>query len=426
MGMVFGIGRKDAQDVQDAPQSGGVPYRLASYDHDHEGKKFRSSNVVYSFWSASKYVLILSLILWWLPMFGQMIAGYVGGRRAGGPWKGVAASIMPVICLYVVMTGFDSGFFPSHFFGVAIAPAAIGASLSESIPFFSPYVHFSSEYIGAFVDTLSGASAYGINTYILTVAFAYVGGILAEQNRREIEFNSGSMMSNTTVLVSDNAQQQQQLPSYPMPNHSLAHMFSAMFPWSRDHQMAQQSHHLTAAKASHWEGAVPMRYGEVDRTGRTVSAPMLPSHVDVTHDEPATFSRATAKRAKHRAERKPHQRKSDPWVRAQRRANQSYSSARRLRMPEVRMPEDEGERTVPAQRPAPRNAQRFVPGNTRSIKKARKVIEAEWGRKSYPPMHQRSNRSPSRHHELSDSEVPELPHQQPKAHKTSSNHWDSI
>jgi len=418
MGMVFGIGRKDAQDVQNAPQSGGVPYKLASYDHDHEGKRFKSSNVVYSFWSASKYVLILSLILWWLPMFGQMIAGYVGGRRAGGPWKGVAASIMPVICLYVVMTGFDSGFFPSHFFGVAIAPAAIGASLSESIPFFSPYVHFSSEYIGAFVDTLSGASAYGINTYILTVAFAYVGGILAEQNRREIEFNSGSMMSNTTVLVADNAQQQQQLPSYATPNHSLAHMFSAMFPWSRDHQMAQQGH-LTAAHASHWDGAVPMRYGEVDHHGRAAAAPMLPGHV--YQDEPATFSRATAKRTKHRAERKPHQRKSDPWVRAQRRANQSYSSARRLRMPE-----DEGERTVPAQRPAPRSTQRFVPGDTRSIKKARKVIDAEWGRKSYPPMRQRPNRAPSRHHELNDSEVPELPHPQPKAHKPSSNHWDSI
>ncbi len=424
MGMVFGIGKKDAQDVQGSPQSGGVPYRLASYDHDHEGKKFRSSNVVYSFWSASKYVLILSLILWWLPMFGQMIAGYVGGRRAGGPWKGVAASILPVVCLYVVMTGFDSGFFPSHFFGVAIAPAAIGASLSESIPFFSPYVHFSSEYIGAFVDTLSGASSYGINTYILTVAFAYVGGILAEQNRREIEFNSGSMMSNTTVLVADNAQQQQQLPSYATPNHSLAHMFSAMFPWSKDHQMAQQGH-LTAAHASHWDGAVPMRYGEVDHHGRAVAAPMLPGHMDV-QDEPATFSQATAKRAKHRTERKPHQRKSDPWVRAQRRANQSYSSARRFRMPE---PEGEDEPAVPAQRTprnASRNVQRYVPGDTRSIKKARRVIEAEWGRSSSPPVHHRSTRSSSRHHELSDSEVPELPHQQPKAHKPSSNHWDSI
>jgi len=75
MGMVFGIGRKDARDEEDLDEPRRVPYRLASYEHDHEGKRFRSSRVVYSFWSASKYVFILSIMLWWLPMFGQMIAG---------------------------------------------------------------------------------------------------------------------------------------------------------------------------------------------------------------------------------------------------------------------------------------------------------------------------------------------------------------
>ncbi|HXK36033.1 MAG TPA: hypothetical protein VJ553_00420, partial [Candidatus Paceibacterota bacterium] len=244
--MVFGIGRRDARDMQDAQEPAKVPYRLASYEHDHEGKRFRSSNVVYSFWSASKYVLILSLILWWLPMFGQMIAGYVGGRRAGGPWRGVAASILPVVCLYVVMTGFDSGFFPSHVLGVAIAPAAVSVVLSDSVPFISPYIHFSSEYIGSFVEALSGASPYGINTYILTVAFAYVGGILAEQSRREIEYNSGAMMSNTTVLVSDG--QNQQLPAQnPYTTHNgLAHMISSAFPWSRHEQSGHPQHALSA------------------------------------------------------------------------------------------------------------------------------------------------------------------------------------
>ena len=81
MGMVFGFGKKDARENEDPRRQQRVPYRLASYEHDVEGKRFKSSNVVYSFWSASKYVLVLSLILWWLPMFGQMIAGYVGGRR---------------------------------------------------------------------------------------------------------------------------------------------------------------------------------------------------------------------------------------------------------------------------------------------------------------------------------------------------------
>src|SRR5512136_369587 len=158
MGMVFGMGRKDARDEEDPAETRRVPYRLASYEHDHEGKRFKSSRVVYSFWSASKYVFILSLMLWWLPMFGQMIAGYVGGRRAGGPWKGVAAAIVPVVAIFGVMTAFENGWLPSPVGGIAIAPAAIGAALTNGIPILSPYLQFSQDYVGSFVDTLAGSS----------------------------------------------------------------------------------------------------------------------------------------------------------------------------------------------------------------------------------------------------------------------------
>src|SRR5512137_2027747 len=219
MGMLFRRSEQDSRKRKAIPKQRMLPYKLASYEQDNEGKRLRSSKVVYSFWSASKYVLILSLMLWWLPMFGQMIAGYVGGRRAGGPWKGVAASIVPVVGLYAVMTGFQIGFLPSHVFGIAVAPAAMGAALNHSIPFISPYLQFSSDYVGAFVSALAGASPYGINTYVLTVAFAYVGGVLAEQNRREIEFNSGSVLSNTTVLVADQDQYVPQAdPRMEQPN----------------------------------------------------------------------------------------------------------------------------------------------------------------------------------------------------------------
>jgi hypothetical protein len=216
--MLFNRSKQDARRQERAPKEHMVPFKLASYEHDHEGKKFKSSKVVFSFWSAAKYVLILSLMLWWLPMFGQMIAGYVGGRRAGGPWKGVAAAILPVICLYAVVTGFETGVLPSHMFGVAIAPAAIGAVLNHNIPLISPYLSFSSEYVGSFVKGLEGASPYGINTYVLTVAFAYVGGVLAEQNRREIEYSSGAVTSSTTILVHDpHGHQRVEMPANDQP-----------------------------------------------------------------------------------------------------------------------------------------------------------------------------------------------------------------
>jgi hypothetical protein len=414
MGMVFGIGRKDARDMQDAQQPDRVPYRLASYDHDHEGKRYRSSKVVYSFWSASKYVLILSLILWWLPMFGQMIAGYVGGRRAGSPWRGVAASILPVVCLYMVMTGFDSGFLPSHVLGVAIAPAAISAALTDSAPFISPYIQFSSEYVGSFVDALAGASPYGINTYILTIAFAYVGGILAEQSRREIEFNSGAMMANTTVLVADG---QQQLPAaqypYPQSHHGLAHMISAAFPWSR-HPEQGHPHAYAARGHANWAGAVPMRFD--DGSQGYMPAEMLPP---AEMDAPLVYSRATTRSRQTRAVRAK-VRKEDPWRRANRRVKHTYVSARRFAdEPEI---EEEARHARPS-RPSRHGATRIVPGDARSVKRARRTIDTEWGRKRYPTLDDRPTRRVRNSEPEDDSDEPQQPKHVPRPPV---DHWDAI
>ena len=413
MGMVFGIGRKDARDIQDAQAPAAVPYKLASYEHDHEGKRIRSSKVVYSFWSASKYVLILSLILWWLPMFGQMIAGYVGGRRAGGPWRGVAASILPVVCLYTVMTGFDSGFFPSHLMGVAIAPAAISAALSESVPFVTPYIQFSSEYVGSFVDALAGASPYGINTYILTVAFAYVGGVLAEQSRREIEFNSGAMMSNTTVLVADHQQHGQlQAAQYPYPpsHHGLAHVLSSAFPWSRHEQAG-----LPRAFASHhghssWSRATPMRFD--DESGIYAPEAMLPPMGHDAHE----YSRATTRSRPTRTVRT-RVKRGDPWQRADRRVKHTFTSARRFA--------DEPRAEPEFQRgagPSHHGGSRIVPGDARSVKKAKRLIDNEWGHKRYPTLEDRPARR-ARSQESEDS-----PEEKPQHHapRPPGNQWDSI
>ena len=357
-----------------------MPYRLASYEHDYEGKKFKSSTVVYSFWSASKYTLILSIVLWWLPLFGQMIAGYVGGRRAGGPWKGVAAAIIPVACLYIVLTGFDSGFFPSHVLGVAIAPAAVSASLSESIPFISPYIQFSSEYIGSFVAALAGASPYGINTYVVTVAFAYVGGILAEQSRREIEYNSGNVMSNTTVLVHDNGKEQRFHP-YPEPARlGLAHMISSHMPWSREYHAGHGSHQhvyalppARAAGAKGWQYANRAAFEDVDGARSDGSSALV-------MDIEATGS----------AHRKPRGKshKSGPKQRSSRRTRQHYSSSRRLShrpsAPSLAGPvRSRGSSRHRGEAPRSRSSSlRFAPSDQKSVKRARKAIEREWGSRS--------------------------------------------
>src|SRR3989454_8696076 len=69
----------------------------------------------YSMWSAMKYVLALSVLLWWLPTIGQMIAGYIGGRCAGGHWRGGGAAVAPLWFFICLSCGPHRGTLPAGF-----------------------------------------------------------------------------------------------------------------------------------------------------------------------------------------------------------------------------------------------------------------------------------------------------------------------
>ena len=413
MGMVFGIGRKDARDEEDLDEPRRVPYRLASYEHDHEGKRFRSSRVVYSFWSASKYVFILSIMLWWLPMFGQMIAGYVGGRRAGGPWKGVFAAIIPVVSLYMLMTGFESGLLPSHLLGLAISPAAIGASIdSNSIPLIAPYLQFSKEYVGSFVSSLAGASPYGINTYVLTVAFAYVGGVLAAQNRREIEFNSGSVMSNTTVLVADSDQYAPQVdPRTEQPNGFAARIGS--FFHHDAGPVAASGGYLSHRRRDSWSRATPMVYadarGEIDDEGYMLPPPNAGS------------------RHNHRGHTHHHARKDDQWGKQRRRGRPNFNAKVRFNYPQFKTQDGGNEQPVVRQVTTRRLKQPqrlYVSPDPRSIKRAEKIIDREWNRSRYHAFNDRPNRVHVDDVESDEAEVAVQSHKE--HHAAAPRSWESI
>ena len=54
------------------------------YVDDDRRIRLLERNMVAGMW----YVFILSILLWWLPVFGQMISGYLGGRKAGNSIPG--------------------------------------------------------------------------------------------------------------------------------------------------------------------------------------------------------------------------------------------------------------------------------------------------------------------------------------------------
>jgi len=150
------------------------------------------SRTPYSFLSAVKYLTILSILLWWLPTFGQMIAGYVGGRRAGSPWRGVIASLVPVLFIFAGLYLLEHGAFGDPA-AVRSWPAAVADQVT-STPVIGPYAQFALEYIASFLAWIPAAITQNMSGYLVTVIFAYIGGIVADQAAREAATRGGSQV----------------------------------------------------------------------------------------------------------------------------------------------------------------------------------------------------------------------------------------
>ena len=48
------------------------------------------------------WMFLVSLLLFWLPVFGSLIAGIVGGKKAGGVGPAIVAALFPAIVLGVL------------------------------------------------------------------------------------------------------------------------------------------------------------------------------------------------------------------------------------------------------------------------------------------------------------------------------------
>lgn len=49
------------------------------------------------------WMAVISLLLFWLPAIGPLIAGIVGGKVAGGVGDGLLAALLPAVILAVVL-----------------------------------------------------------------------------------------------------------------------------------------------------------------------------------------------------------------------------------------------------------------------------------------------------------------------------------
>ena len=53
------------------------------------------------------WMFFISILLFWLPILGPLIAGLVGGKKAGGVGNAIISALLPAIILgFIIFTGF--------------------------------------------------------------------------------------------------------------------------------------------------------------------------------------------------------------------------------------------------------------------------------------------------------------------------------
>jgi len=179
----------------------GHPPGVYRVEIDGEARHFRGEGPPFSFWASSRIVLILAFLLWWIQPAGPMIAGYVGGRRAGSPIKAVLAALLPVIIVFLANVSYAHTFAARQIDFVASLPSAVGDGVASILPFLVPYKEFMVAYMEGFVRALQTTFGMGTNGYLMVIIFAYIGGLIAEQTRRELYYRSGATQTVGVNLV---------------------------------------------------------------------------------------------------------------------------------------------------------------------------------------------------------------------------------
>jgi len=85
------------------------------------------------------WMLVLSVLLFWMPIAGPLIAGFVGGRKSGSVGNAILAAILPGILIGVaaffftsILTGPFVGFM-AGLGGAGVALAHIGPMLVAAV-----------------------------------------------------------------------------------------------------------------------------------------------------------------------------------------------------------------------------------------------------------------------------------------------------
>jgi hypothetical protein len=125
------------------------------------------------------WTVILSALLFWLPLVGPAVAGYVGGRKAGGPLRGVIAVIIPALVMFVLFSAVHES--------MDLLPTAMVSGVSFDAENIADLPARSIPLVAGLQQSIDAFMAAPPDVMFIMVVFAIAGGALSSLRRREEE-----------------------------------------------------------------------------------------------------------------------------------------------------------------------------------------------------------------------------------------------
>ena len=129
----------------------------------------------YSWKSSLVIAFVATMLLWWLPIFGPMLSGYVSGRTSGSKYKGIiiTAMVAAIIGLvsFVLTYILSVPSYVSYYFGSVIV---------YHLQTISPYGAWFLSSLGQMFTSFPYYLSYFPPNWAILVAFGFVGGAMSE------------------------------------------------------------------------------------------------------------------------------------------------------------------------------------------------------------------------------------------------------
>lgn len=144
-----------------------------------------TADVVCDTRSGALLTFILLFVVGWIPTIGHMVAGYVGGRRSGSPYRGLLATSVATACVLVILT-LIALFLDSVNGALSADYQAAIDSIREQSPLLADLAVPTLEYLRAMFGGDGLKIAYA--SYAITPVFGIIGGVISNQMQKELRY----------------------------------------------------------------------------------------------------------------------------------------------------------------------------------------------------------------------------------------------